>query len=423
MSNKFSGMRMRFAVAVAAFALLALLAQSVALIMVFKEKEEEFIDDLLGEQISDSMALWASHPEQAQATPPGMRLFRIAPHEAPPAEIPKSVVGLSVGNHEVWIDGREQHVAVREDQAARYILLHDVEEHEFKMKMLISIVLTGALLLVAAVLFGSYFLAGQMVQRLERLAARVGDDAPGDLVEPGMADELLALARALDAARHRQALALAHERGFAENVSHELGTPLTAIRTDAEIIAAQADLPEAVLRRAKRIMGSVDRMNATAASLLMLAREAQPREAQPVALRALTLQLWDSLLLTQAGTPASLVCELPANAVVTGDPAFVELILRNLLENALRHCDGGKVCCTLNGHCLSIADSGPGFAEAELPLVFERFHGGARGGHGLGLAMVRHACEASGWTVRAGNGALGGLIEVDFGVALQGIAA
>lgn len=423
MSHKFSGMRMRFAIAVAAFALLALLAQSVALIMVFREKEEEFIDDLLGEQISDSMALWANYPEQAQAMPQGMRLFRIARQAAAPAEMPKSVAGLGVGNHEVWIDGREQHVAVREDAAARYILLHDVEEHEFKMQMLISIVLTGALLLVAAVLFGSYFLAGQMVQRWERLAARVGEDTPGELVEPGMEDELLALARALDAARQRQAQALAHERGFAANVSHELGTPLTAIRTDAEMIAAQADLPEAVVRRAKRIMGSVDRMNATAASLLMLAREAQPRETQPVALRVLALQLWDSLLLTQAGTPAQLVCELPAAAVVHGDPAFVELILRNLLENALRHCDGGTVRCTLNGHCLSVADSGPGFAEAELPLVFERFHGGARGGHGLGLAMVRHACEASGWTVRAGNGTLGGLIEVDFGAALHGVPA
>ena len=52
--------------------------------------------------------------------PQGMRLFRIARQAAAPAEMPKSVAGLGVGNHEVWIDGREQHVAVREDAAARY---------------------------------------------------------------------------------------------------------------------------------------------------------------------------------------------------------------------------------------------------------------------------------------------------------------
>lgn len=419
MQNKLSGMRMRFAVAVAAFALLAILAQSIALVLVFKEKEEEFIDDLLGEQISESMALWASHPEEALAVPASMRLFRIARQASPPADMPAAVAGLSVGNHEVWLEGREQHVAVRDDGSARYVLVHDVEEHEFKVQMLISIVLTGAIVLVGAVLFGSYFLAGQLVQRVERLAAKVAADAPGTLIEPGMEDELLALAGALEAARARQAQALERERGFAANVSHELGTPLTAIRTDAELIAAQPGLPEAVLRRANRIMGSVDRMHATAASLLLLAREAQPRERQSVVLKPLLLSLWESLTSTQAGVASPLGCELADACCVQGDPAFVELILRNVLENALRHSDGGIVQCTVDGQCLRIADHGPGFDEAELPLVFERFHGGARGGHGLGLALVRHACTASGWSVRAANSAAGGLIEMDFAGALR----
>ncbi|MCK6390097.1 MAG: HAMP domain-containing histidine kinase [Azonexus sp.] len=419
MQNKLSGMRMRFAVAVAAFALLAILAQSIALVLVFKEKEEEFIDALLGEQISESMAQWASHPEEALAVPESMRLFRVPHSSTPPADMPAAVARLSLGNHEVWLEGREQHVAVRDDGKARYVLVHDVEEHEFKVQMLISIVLTGAVVLVAAVLFGSYFLAGQMVQRLERLAAKVAGDVPGPLVEPGMEDELLALAGALEAARARQAQALERERGFAANVSHELGTPLTAIRTDAELIAAQPGLPDAVLRRANRIVGSVDRMHATAASLLVLAREAQPRDCQSVALKPLLLSLWESLSSTQAGSALALDCPLADSCRVQGDPAFVELILRNVLENALRHSDGGQVRCTVQGQRLRIADHGPGFDEAELPLVFERFHGGARGGHGLGLALVRHACAASGWTVQAANGESGGEIDIDFAGALS----
>ncbi|MGB5010458.1 MAG: ATP-binding protein, partial [Candidatus Dechloromonas phosphoritropha] len=88
--------------------------------------------------------------------------------------------------------------------------------------------------------------------------------------------------------------------------------------------------------------------------------------------------------------------------------------------NALRHSGQGEIVCALEGRRLIFSDCGPGFAEAELPRVFDRFFSGLRGRHGLGLALVRHLCRASGWQVGAGNAATGGgRVTIDLGESLR----
>ena len=419
MHSGLSSMRWRIAIAVALFALLAILSQSFALLMAFEEKEEEFIDEVLGQQITHSIEVWRSNPEMAFPNTPDMRLFRVAGGKRPPADMPAVLHDLPIGNHEIFLDGREHHVAVRLADGARYTLIYDVEDHENRRVSLISMLFTGAFLLAAIILVGSYLLAGHLAASLERLAMRVGQGDSVNLAEPGMPDELQSLALALELSRQRQALAIERERAFAANVSHELRTPLTSIRTDAELISALPDMPEAALRRGNRIVDTVDRMHATTASLLLLARETQPRERVAVDLRALIDDLWASLLPASGRQSVTLELAVPQGSVVQGDPAFVELVVRNLLENALRFTEVGHICCSLEGHSLCVADNGPGFDEAELPLIFDRFYTGRQGGHGLGLALVQHACTASGWRPLAANGVHGAEIRIDFGESLS----
>ena len=109
-------------------------------------------------------------------------------------------------------------------------------------------------------------------------------------------------------------------------------------------------------------------------------------------------------------------------AAIGGSPdrALFDLVLRNLLDNALRYSEQGEITCTLEGSGLIVADCGPGFAEADLAHVFDRFYTGPRGRHGLGLALVQHVCAASGWQVSAGNAATGGArVVVELGASLH----
>jgi len=412
-------MRLRIAAGVAVLTLLAILIQATAILMIFDEKEEDFIEKILAQQIAHSMAIWQSAPESVFPNTPDMQLYRIARESPPAADIPADVTRLPVGNHEITRNGREFNVAVREDGSARYILLYDIEYHETRLRelMLITAGFGGLLALVA--LLAGHLLAGGLASRLERLADRVGEPGDSSLVEPGMERELLAISDALDRYRRRQQQALAREQAFAANLSHELRTPLTAIRTDAELLTALPDLPESVARRANRMIGNVDRINALGNSLLLLGREARPELLEEISLRQAITTVWEALTIANH-KPVRLRLDIPEGTAVAADPSLFDLVLRNLLDNALRYSETGEIVCALEGSQLSVIDSGPGFAAADLAHVFDRFYTGPHGRHGLGLALVQHVCTASGWLVSAGNTATGGAqVSVDFGTSVR----
>lgn len=411
-------LRAGIALAVAALSLLLIVGQAVALILMFEEKEEEFITDILDQQIQHSIAQYRASGRLLTPNTPDMRLYRLAAGEGA-AEIPPHLAGLAVGDHEIFADGHEFHVAVREADAARFILAYDVEDHEARLRALTVITFSSALLMALVTLGAVYVISGRLTRRLSTLAAQAVSGGGGRYAQPGMAREELALARALEVLEERQRDLLARERAFTADLGHELRTPLAGIRSDAELIAAQPALPPAVLRRAARIVDSVDRISGLASSLLALAREARSGPAEAVDLAGAVQTAWQPLADRAAARGVELACEVPPGRVLHCDPALLDLILRNLLDNAVRHSAPGPIVCRLEGACLSLRDNGPGIPEADLPRVFERFfRAGAAGGHGLGLALVRHACAAAGWRVRAGNAAEGGAVfRVDFAAA------
>ena len=405
-------LRWRVAAALAALSLCAILAQSLAWLWLLERQEDAFINQQLNEQIVHSMALSRDHPEAAFPNSPSMWLYREplqgGGQRVPP---PPQFAPLAVGDHEVFIGSHEYHVLVRADDAARYILVYEVEDHEFRLSRLFWATLLAAFLLAALTLGSGYWLAGRLTRHLAGLAAAVGREAPGPLAEPAMEREVQALAVAIDDYRARQQETIAREQAFAANLSHELRTPLTTIRTDAELLAALPDMPDSARRRAARILDSVDRISELAASLLLLAREARSGRREALPLAAVVTALWTTCREARSPLPPTgLRNMIPEAARVRADPVLFELILRNILDNALRYSEAGEVHCWLEDGCLCIRDSGPGFAPEELAHVFDRFYIGRRGQHGLGLALVQHACAACGWQVSAANAPEGGAL-------------
>lgn len=411
-------MRLRIALSLAVLVFLVILTLSLALVFLLHQKEEEFIDNQLADQIEYSMAIWRKSPEAAFPNTPAMWLYRVGKEETADqarGDVPPVFRELTVGNHEAYLGSKEYHVAVREDDSGRYILAYDVADHESRLNSLVWITVCASLLLCMLTLLAGYWLAGRLSRRLERLAERVEQESAGPLAEPGMERELQAVAAALDHYRARQAAVLERERAFAANLSHELRTPLTGIRTDAEMLAALPDLPEAVARRGNRIVSSVDRINGLASSLLLLAREAKAGQPEEIRLRPAIESVWESLILATPKT-IGLRLDIPVDCTLAADPRLFDLVLRNVLDNALRYSETGDISCSLSGHTLSVRDSGPGFTEGDLARVFDRFFVGPRGAHGLGLALVRHVCTACGWRVSAHNApAGGGEIVLDLG--------
>ena len=173
-------------------------------------------------------------------------------------------------------------------------------------------------------------------------------------------------------------------------------------------------------KRQARIITATDSTTQLAETLLLLAREARPQLLEAVSVADATRRAWGAIQ-SQSTKPVKLELQIPESAVLQADSALLQIVLRNLLANALRHGEGLGVSCVLEGSRLCVQDRGPGLPEGDSDRIFQRFHRrGQKPGHGLGLALVKHICTACGWSVLAFNRPGGGAsVEVDFGVAVN----
>ena len=413
---------MRIALAVSGVLLLLIVAQSLALLSMYEDMEQDFIDGLLDEQLAYSIAAARTNPAAALPNSPTLQLYRLFADAPPPAELPAEFAALEIGNHEVWRDGREYHLGVREVDGVRYILAYDESEHEERERATTVTVVGGAVIVQVLAFVLVLLTVGRITRGLETLAARVGagrGDTP--YAQPGMEPELAAVAAALDAAEARQAELLARERDFSSHLAHELRTPLAGIRSDAELISSLPALPESAQRRALRIVAGSDRITWLAESLLLLARDARPQLVEALGLRAAIEEVCGKLRKAQGALP-EIDMVVAETALVHADATLLRLVLRNLLENAIRHGGGAPIRCELDGSRFAVLDRGPGFGALGPQAAFERFARSGQGaGSGLGLALVRHVCAACGWTVSARERDGGGAcVEIDFGASVQG---
>lgn len=203
-------------------------------------------------------------------------------------------------------------------------------------------------------------------------------------------------------------------RNFVVNASHELKTPVTAIRTLAEALEVTLrDDPKRAAALAKRLTGESERLARLVTDLLDLRRleERGPLERVPVDLAEVVRRAVAEALPRAEARGIAVEVDLPDAARVAGVPADVEAVVANLVSNAVKYNrDGGtlevRVAPGSGTQVLTVRDSGIGIPQQDLGRVFERFYrvdtarSRATGGTGLGLSIVRHAVERHGGSVR-----------------------
>ena len=262
---------------------------------------------------------------------------------------------------------------------------------------------------------------------IEAAGAIAGGDLSRRVDHPDDSSELGRLGSALDdmlsqleAAFDERAASEARLKRFAADASHELRTPITAIRGYAELYQKGGLAEREALDRAMaRIEGESTRMGGLVENLLLLARldQQQPIERRRVDLRQIALDAASDHEALDEGHP--LTVEAPDTVLVVGDDAALRQVVANLLANARTHTPPGtevrlSACAEAGSAVLRVADAGAGIPAGQLNRVFERFHRGdpsrsrATGGAGLGLSIVAAIVAAHAGTVEATNGTPGG---------------
>jgi two-component system phosphate regulon sensor histidine kinase PhoR len=223
---------------------------------------------------------------------------------------------------------------------------------------------------------------------------------------PLLRGEVLLLLRDVTEAKRAEAT----RRDFVANASHELRTPITAIRAAAETLLGGAlEDPGPARTFVEIVARHAERLGRLTQDLLDLSRiesgewrlEPAAVEVAPVARGALEL-----VASTAREKGLSLACEIGEGTRVRADPSALEHVLVNLVENAVKYTAQGAVAVRAEREAdrwtISVRDTGPGIAPHHLPRIFERFYrvdeGRSReqGGTGLGLAIVKNLVQAMG---------------------------
>lgn len=206
---------------------------------------------------------------------------------------------------------------------------------------------------------------------------------------------------------------LQKQRQFTSDLSHELRTPIAGLRAELEealLHPGQTDLEQSL----ERVLGQVDRLEATIIDLRLLARveAGLPGEPQLVDLAEL---VWAEV--ARRRDPVAVQLRLEAGVTVNAVSIQIARVLTNLLDNAQRHAEQTvRIRVSRNGHCaeLAVTDDGEGIAEADRERIFQRLTrlNAARGrdhnGTGLGLAIARDIAQAHSGTLHVEDSALGG---------------
>jgi two-component system OmpR family sensor kinase len=357
--------------------------------------------------------------------PNGVQLFRSGRTALPP----RAVLGFS----DVQLQGTQYRVYSLQTAYQTIQIAQDMSARTARARALAFRAMLPMALMAPLLLLILWWVIRRSLLPLERTRQQVASRAADDLSalpQVGLPDEVMPLVRELNLLFARVQTAFDAQKSFVAHAAHELRSPLTALKVQAQALSRAPDETTrtlAVTRLNQGIERSIQLMN----QLLLLARQGAddpigadgpPQDLAAITQRALTDALVQAQLAQvdlQSGelAPASIRCD--------GDALLI--LLRNLLENAIKYTPaGGHVTVELDrvdpGYVkLLVQDSGPGIPTPERARVFEPFYrspDSVATGTGLGLAIVKAIAERHHATVRLGESpTLGGLrVEVRFPV-------
>ncbi|MEU4386389.1 HAMP domain-containing sensor histidine kinase [Promicromonospora sp. NPDC023805] len=278
-----------------------------------------------------------------------------------------------------------------------------------------AILAVGVLVIAAGL---GYLAARWLTRPLRQLNAMASRFSDGDLTARSPVTgphETQTLARTLNQGAERLDTLIAAQRVFVADASHQLRTPLTALRLSLDNIADGVDDPY-VTEDVEQATAEVVRMSRLVNGLLVLARaEAQATVAEPLPLRDILeerLTVWQPAA-DERGVTITLAGQMLAGQPddrleVLASPGHLDQVLDNVLSNALEVSpDGGRITVRVEPHhdevVLEILDQGPGMSDADKARAFDRFWRGhgltGRSGSGLGLAIVKQLVTDDGGAV------------------------
>ena len=296
------------------------------------------------------------------------------------------------------------------------------QEHEYRQEMALDVVrsqFTPWLVALPIMLLVLIVLLSRELRPLKKLSQTLRartPDATDRLATQGVPIEVRPVVDALNQLFARTQAMMARERRFTSDAAHELRSPLTALKVQTEVAQLSLDDPQAQAKALTQLHAGIDRASRLVEQLLTLSRldslesldDVEPLNMADL-LQSVVMDSYHPA--QQAGIEIRLNI-LDPQVTRTGQQLLLGLLVRNLLDNAVRYSPrGSRVEVTLDTHSVIVRDNGPGIAPDALTRIGERFYrppGQDQTGSGLGLSIVKRIAALHRMTVTLGNGQDGG---------------
>ncbi|MEO6364255.1 MAG: HAMP domain-containing sensor histidine kinase [Caldimonas sp.] len=364
-------------------------------------QEDELSDTMLQREVQQIVA----HTMQPGLTPTGTLIDSthvsawLAREGSGASGMPPALSRLAPGLYRFERDGTALHVAVRDTEDGRLTVTLDATAAENRVQRFGLTLLALWLVCVGATVWIARAVAAVAVGPIVQATRTIARSAPGQAAATeARRDEAGMLMDTFNRFRDRADDMVAREREFAANLDHEIRTPLTAIRTDAELLGLEARLPVEQQARLDRITAAVDEIGATTTSALSYSA-GRSVGAETFGLREFLHSAADALADRAEGRALRVVIQVGAEHTLHADRQALLTIVRNLLRNALEHAAPATLVIRGDASALAFSDDGPGIDAAPLAHLFDRHPRGAGSGpqRGLGLAIARRLCALQGW--------------------------
>lgn len=326
--------------------------------------------------------------------------------------VPAALAGLEPGFHRPPSEADYSLVLVSERAGGRLFLVFDGERVGEIALFFGLLPLAGVLVALYLSAWLTYRLARHAISPVLSLARRVrhlDPEQPGAVsfavdTLPGNPDsDVVALSGALENLSQRINEFIERERNFTRDASHELRSPLTVIRLAADMLLSEQELAHPARNSVLRIKRAASDVEELTEAFLLLARESsQGLATARVCLNDVVDEELERAAPARAGKPVAVERDEPQRLEVEASDKVLSVLVGNLVRNAFSYTDAGVVRIRIDADRLVIEDSGVGMSDDELAQAFSPFYRAGdsrRGGHGVGLTIVRRLSERFGWPV------------------------
>lgn len=330
-------------------------------------------------------------------------------------ELPGIPVDLPNGLQTLYINGVSWRLLVKEmSNGSRVLVAQQTEVRDEIARSSALNTLVPLIILIPLILLWVAYLIRQVFSPLKKMAEQLNQSTDSDLMplqENNLATEIAPFIASINHLLARVRESITHQRQFVRDAAHELRSPLTAISLQAERLV-EVGLEPGLHTRLVKLHQATERTRILIEQLLTMARAQDEQSLASIAIPVKTLlrEILEDLL-PLAEVKKIEVAVIGEDIQVHSQPIDLQILIKNLVENAIRYTpQGGHVEILLSDKNsvaeLIVRDSGPGIAEEDKARVFDPFYrvlGNDQPGSGLGLSIVRTIANRLGLIVELFN--------------------